>query len=245
MKLKEFPQLETKKNKFADDDAVYFEYMRQLDGLYDDAKEIIYNFPVYVGAVNIARFLSLYEIYREVVDKSGHIADVGTYKGASMMFLAKLIKLFEPHSQTEVHGFDWFKGMQPGSGDDSSHESKYVADKGRLEKLIEVQGLYDIARLHDLDLTRDLGEFFDARPWVRYKLVFLDCGMRSVMEAALKYFWPRLVVGGIVILDHFNNESSPSESEIIGTVVSDAEMLQKPYSRSPTAYLIKRGARDG
>jgi hypothetical protein len=229
------------KSKFADDDAVYFEYIAQLDGLYDDVKEVIYNFPVYVGAVNLARFFGIQEIFRQVIDRSGHIADVGTYKGASMLFFAKLVQLFEPYSQTEVHGFDWFKGMQPNEADDLNQAGKYIGSKARLQRLIDLQGLDDVCRLYDLDLTRDLEAFFAAKPWLRYKLVFLDCGIRDVLEASLTHFWLRLVTGGILIMDHYNNGASPSESDVIDRLAPGAKMLQTPYSRSPTAYLVKRG----
>jgi hypothetical protein len=228
------------KNKYVDDDAIYFEYIRQIDDLYDDAKDIIYNFPAYVGTVNLARYFGLYEIYRRVIDHSGHVADVGTYKGASLLFFAKLIKLFEPHNSTEVHGFDWFKGQNPGDGDDIAQAGKYQAEKARLEKLIHLQSLESIAKLNDLDLTGDLGVFFAERPWLRYKLVFLDCGIRAVMEAVLSHFWPRLIVGGIVVLDHFNDPTSPSESDVIDRFAARAEMLQIRYTRSPTAFLIKK-----
>jgi Methyltransferase domain len=228
------------KNKYSDDDAVYFEYIRQVDELYDDAKDIIYNFPAYIGAVNLARYLSLYEIYRRVIDRSGHVADVGTYKGASLLFFAKLIKLFEPYNSTEAHGFDWFKGQNPGDGDDRGQAGKYQADRTRLEKLISLQGLDSVAKLNDLDLTSDLGAFFAERPWLRYKLVFVDCGIRAVMEAVLEHFWPRLIGGGIVVLDHFNDPSSPSESGVIEKFAARAEILQVHYTRSPTAFLIKK-----
>jgi hypothetical protein len=41
---------------------------------------------------------------------AGHIADVGTYKGASALLFAKLMKIHNPESLWQVHGFDWFKG---------------------------------------------------------------------------------------------------------------------------------------
>jgi len=228
------------KTKFSDDDRVYFEYIRQIDDLYDDVKDVIYNFPVYVGTVNLARFIGIQEIFRQVMSRSGHIADVGTYKGSSFLFFAKLVKLFEPYSHTEVHGFDWFKGMKPGEADDAHQAGKYVASKERLQRLIDLQGLDGICRLYDLDLTVDLESFFSGQPWLRYKLVFLDCGIHDVLESALIHFWPRLVPGGVLMLDHFNDGVSPSESGVIKRFAPDAEMLQTPYSRSPTGYLIKR-----
>ena len=229
------------KDKYSADDAVYFDYLAQLEGLYDDAKEVIYNFPVYVGAVNLARFIGLHEIFQKVVNHSGHIADVGTYKGASMVYFAKLVKLFEPHSPTQVHGFDWFKGMKPGEADDARQSGKYVASKERLERLIELQGLDTVCKLYDLDLTGDLSRFFSEQPWLRYKLVFLDCGTRDVLESGLTHFWPRIVTGGALILDHFNSAASPSESDVVDRFAAGAEIMQIPCSRSPTAYLLKRG----
>ena len=43
----------------------------------------------------------------------GNCCDVGTWKGSSFLFIAKLIKIFEPYSKTKIYGFDWFKGQNP------------------------------------------------------------------------------------------------------------------------------------
>ena len=52
--------------KFIQDDTKYFEY---LDNLLDDpasTKDLIHQFPVFVGSVNLARFLTLYEVYLQI-----------------------------------------------------------------------------------------------------------------------------------------------------------------------------------
>ncbi len=224
--------------KYDVDDDIYFDYIAQLGELHDDPKEIIFNFPAYVGAVNLARFLALNEIYQRTVHLAGHIADIGSYKGASFLYFAKLIKLFEPYSPTEVHGFEWFKGQAPSVSDDMAQAGKYKADKTRLEKLISLQGLGAIAKLHDLDLTTELGAFCKHNPHIRYKLIFLDCGIKTVMESVLDHFYSRLTVGGILALDHYNDPVSPSESGLVG--IYGCEMEQIPYTRSPTAFFIKR-----
>jgi len=59
-------------------DAVYFDYLEHLDELHDGAKDIVFNFPVYVGAVNLARFLALFDIYQRVTGLAGHIAAIGS-----------------------------------------------------------------------------------------------------------------------------------------------------------------------
>lgn len=226
-------------DKFLHDDEVYFNYIKNLPNLGYSSQEIIYNFPSFVGSVNLARFLSFHDMYSQVRDVSGDIADVGTYMGASMFSFAKLVKLFEPYSNTRVHGFDWFKGQKPSILDDLNQAGKYVTPKDRLEKLITLQGLSGIVELHDLDLTSELKKFVAERPWLRFKAIFLDCGIAEVMEATLENFWPLLTPGGILILDHYNSPSSPQESRIISKYCGSSIVRQIEYSRSPTAYLVK------
>lgn len=222
--------------KYDADDAIFMEYRRQIHELCDSPQEIVDNFTAYVGSVNLARFFALAEIYQKVREHAGHIADIGSYKGASLLFFAKLIKLFEPYSPTEAHGFEWFKGQHPGVEDDKAQLGKYIASKRRLEKLIEAQGLSTLCKLNDLDLVEKLGAFFKANPHVRYKLVFIDCGIKRVMESVKEHFFPRVIPGGIVVLDHFNDPVSPSESSLF----DGFEMRQFPYTRSPTGYFVKR-----
>lgn len=237
----EYDQMMMKKYKTDDDQ--YFDYISKLDGLWDGPKDLIYNFNVFVGSVNLARFLAYYEMYKQVVDISGDIADVGTYRGASLLTFAKFIKIFEPYSQTRAHGFDWFKGMDPGPDDAAANEGKYVPSKQTLQRLVDLQGLDGFIELHDMDLTSpDLPAFLNERPWLRFKCIFLDCGMAKVMQSTLEHMYPRLVPGGILILDHFNNAMSPQESSIVQSFTGDAVVRQIPYSRGPSAYIVKPGA---
>jgi hypothetical protein len=52
----------TVKDKFSADDGVKFDYVAQIDDLCDDIKEVVCDFPAYVGLANLARFLSLPKI---------------------------------------------------------------------------------------------------------------------------------------------------------------------------------------
>ena len=61
----------------------------------------------------MTRYLAFNELYKKVLELPSHIAEVGTVRGASLVFFGKLIRLFEPHSDTQAHGFDWFERMKP------------------------------------------------------------------------------------------------------------------------------------
>ena len=116
------------KKRFSNEDKIYFNYIKYIKKKKIDKLDFIYQFPVFVGDVNIARLIFLYETYKKVQNLSGHIADIGTWKGASFFSFAKFVKLFEKYSQTRVYGFDWFKGMRPGQNDDMAHKNKYSAN---------------------------------------------------------------------------------------------------------------------
>tara|TARA_X000001316_G_scaffold11987_2_gene5205 strand:- start:164 stop:880 length:717 start_codon:yes stop_codon:yes gene_type:complete len=225
--------------KLDDQDETYFAFISQLDDLYDTPKDLIFNYPAYVGAPNLARTLGFYEIYKQVHDVAGHIADIGSSKGRTLLLFAKLVQLFESNNYTEVHGFDWFKGMHREEYESSKGEPMYVGNYERLKKLIEVQGLDGFTAINKLDLTKDLPGFFEQNPHCRYKLIYLDCGINHVMETCLEHFWPRLVTGGILVMDHYNHQVSPNESDIVDKYVGNRPIKQIPTVRLPTAYIVK------
>jgi hypothetical protein len=231
--------------KFCKIDEEYFSYIEKLLETNPSPRDLIYQFPVYVGQVNLARFLFFYDLYKKTLNLNGHIADVGTWKGASFLFMAKMISLFEPHNSTQAHAFDWFQGMNPGDGDDASQMGRYSAEYENLNNLIELQGLSNVAIVNKMDVTKELSAYFDARPWMRFKLAFIDCGIESVLESSLSHFWPRIVQGGCLILDHYNCQASPSETRILESYIGDAPILQMPFNRQPTCYVIKGNKQTG
>lgn len=226
--------------KYEHTDAAFHESVNRILDMGIAPKELLHQFPCFVGHVNIARQLFLYERYKQVVDLCGHIADVGTWKGSSFFLFAKLVMLFERQCQTQVHGFDWFKGMQPEQGvDKPGYEGAYIADYEQVSSLVGIQRLEGVARLHKLDLVNELEAFFEQNPQMRFKLVFLDCGVRAVLESSMKHFWHRLVPGGILVLDHYNNSCSPNESEIVDQYTQGRAIRQEPFARQPSAYVVK------
>lgn len=221
--------------KFRDVNNEFFHYLEELQTMDIEMKDILYHFPAFVGYVNMGRFLFLYELYKKVTELNGHIAEVGTFKGATLLFFSKLVKLFENYTSTQVHGFDWFMGMNPSDGDKATYKGDYET----LLKLIELQKLEDIAIIHKMDVTQELQGYFEEHPYQRYKIVLIDCGLKEVLNSSLEHFWPRLVPGGILIMDHYNAEVSKDESALVEKYIGDHSVRQVTFSRSPTGYVIK------
>ena len=97
-------------NKFADRRDPYRRALDEIQRMGFTFYDYMHHNPAFVGHMNLARFLALYETYKQTLGLAGHIAEVGVWKASSLLYLAKLTKIFEPESPTLVHGFDWFKG---------------------------------------------------------------------------------------------------------------------------------------
>lgn len=221
-------------------DDEYFRYLEWFEKQSSfSERDLIFHFPAFVGSVNLARFISLFKAFEATQHISGHIGDFGTYKGGSFFTFAKLVRIFEPHSNTQVHGFDWFKGQTPGAHDHPINSGKYVSEKRLLEDLIDKQSLSGLMKLHDMDLVNEFERFLSENPWLYFRLAFIDCGIEDVLNATIKSVWERMLPGGILLLDHFNHEVSPTETALALAAASGREVEHFPFSRSPTAFIVK------
>jgi len=217
----------------------YYDGLATIESLGYDFDDFVHHFPCFVGHMTLSRFLALYECYKETLGVPGHIADVGVFKGASLLWWAKLVHIFEGEALTQVHGFDWFKGMHGGDETPSVQVGSYAESPERLSQLIEAQGLDNVVHVHDLDITTELEGFLDEHAHLQFKLVFCDAGTYDVTSAALTALWPRVTKGGIVILDQFNHEFSPGESRAVRELLPDENLRTFPWAWMPTAYVVR------
>ncbi len=230
---------ELEHRKFARQREKFTSTMEEIIGLDYSPTDFIHHFPAFVGTLTLARFLSLFDAYKQTLGVAGHIAELGVYKGAGSIFFAKLIQMFEPHSLTLVHGFDWFKGAEVTEEERHVSNGECQEDYERIAKLIELQELDNIVHLHNLDIRNDLEVFFRNNSHLQFKLIFFDCGIYDVVKAGLTHFWPRLTPGGIVVFDHFNHEFAPGETRAVKELLPDKEIKAFPFGWMPTAYVVK------
>lgn len=219
----------------------YYNSFSEMLNLGYSTEDYLHHFPSFVGHMTIGRVLTLTDLYKMTIGVAGHIADVGVYKGASAILFAKLIKLFEPEALTMVHGFDWFKGTNPGNEDKLQVKGDYHEDEKRLKKLVTLQNLDHILKIHKLDIAKDLKGFFKSSTnnYMQFKLVFLDSGTYDVVSSAIKEFWPRLTPGGLLVIDQYNHEVAPGEVRAVKELLPDLKVETLPNSWMPNAFIRK------
>lgn len=221
----------------------FYKYIDHLKNKDIDTLDLLEHYTAYAGHMSLNRLLTLYELYKKVGGVAGHIAEVGVYKGAGTLLFAKLVKIFENESLTQVHGFDWFQGTGKSLSNNDSElvpEGGYQSSYDDLMELIKLQKMDHIVRIHNFDVTKELESFFANNKHLQFKLVFLDAGMYDVMQACIPIFWDRLIPGGIMIFDQFNHELGPGETISVRELLPNQEIRTIPNSWMPSAYAVKK-----
>lgn len=219
--------------------ASYKEGVENMEKMDFSFQEIIEDFPRFSGHMSIGRYLTLYELYKKTEGIAGHIAEVGTYKGTSLLWFGKLLQLFEPNSLTQAHGFDWFEGTGDDSVELKIEKGSYSYNYEELLKVIEYQNIDNVCFVHKLNVITELEKFFEDNPHFYYKMVFLDAGFYDVVKKSIEVLWPRLNKGGILVLDQFGHELSPGEAMAVKELLPDQKIRTINNSWMPNAYIIK------
>lgn len=230
-------QLETVKH--AERRTKYYENLPKILGLGHEKEDLLHYFPAFCGTLTLNRYFTLYELYKKTIGISGHIAEIGVYKGAGSILFGKLVQMFEQDSLTMVHGFDWFQGTAENTDSALQVAGGNLSDENQLRELIRLQNLDSTVKIHKLNVETELPNFFDEHSHLRFKLVFLDSGTYDCTAASIREFWPRLNVGGIMVFDQHNNEVAPGETKAIHELLPNEKIETLPGSWMPSAYIRK------
>jgi hypothetical protein len=219
------------------------------------------NFPVYTPRFNLARFLSHYELFKRVCELPGVIVDLGVYRGASLMTWAKLCEIFCPTDVKKVVcGFDTFEGFPSLSTHDGPVDilqdktvGGYSGGVGIEKELALAIEAMDVDRhIRDVerttlikgDVRETIPQFIeDCGNGLRIALMNLDVDLYEPTRVALEHFMPRMVRGGIVILDEYAVKTFGGESKAVDEWFlknrGGRPALQKfTWHSNPSAYIV-------
>lgn len=215
------------------------------------------SFGLYAKRVNVAMFLAYYELFRQIVDVPGSIVECGVFQGNSLMSFAKFLEIFCPGDRLrKVIGFDTFKGFA--STHEHDHASIFAehAKKGgwssekfkpALDELIEIFHKEQFVphnprvELIEGDISKTLPEYVNQHPGLRISLLHIDVDLFEPSYVALQYLYPKVVSGGIVVLDDYAMSIWPGGSQAVEQYFGDKvpKFKKFPWVRAPGAYFIK------
>ena len=183
------------------------------------------NFTKYVRRRHLKRFLTLYEMFKQVLPVKGSVVDCGVFRGFSLMAWAKLSASLEPENfSRRIYGFDTFEGFpsvhEHDRGDfKATAVGELAADS--FDELQQVIAAFDEDRflghipkveLVKGDMTRTIPEFVERNRHLVVSLLFLDSDLYEPTKVALEHFRPRMPKGAVIAFDELDKPIWPGET---------------------------------
>ncbi len=191
----------------------------------DSVEERLGAFPKYVRRSHLTRFLSLYEIFKRVLNVKGSVVECGVWRGFGLMTWAKLSSILEPNNLTRrVYGFDTFGGFPSVSDQDANAKATPQIGGLASESFQELEALIaqfdrdrflghmDKVHLIKGDATQTIPSFIERNQHLVVSLLFLDFDLYEPTRAAIEAFVPRIPKGGVIAFDELDNPIWPGET---------------------------------
>lgn len=214
----------------------------------DFSKSFEYENNFYLSCDNtrFGKIIAHYELFKLTKDLPGAIVECGVYKGASLVRFAGFRNIFGNPFSHKVIGFDTF-GKFP--------ETKFKEDKKYRKKLVEVSGEQSISKeqllevfkkkgidknieLVEGDVVKTVPEYLKENPHLKISLLNLDVDIYEPSVVILEYLWPRIVKGGVLILDDYG--IFPGETKAADEFFKNKNVtiMKFPFAMTP-CYIIK------
>jgi hypothetical protein len=219
--------------------------------------EILELWPLFTRRVHFLKLLALIEIFQIVKNKPGNVVECGVFKGQSLALFYKLLETYCPgDSLKRIIGFDTFEGfvnLHKNDGPKDASRAKFQGGWDSKDFLSTLQQTLDLMQqdsylprlkrveLVQGDVANTIPEFVEKNPGLRISVLNLDLDLYEPTKVALKYLYPLVVNGGVVILDEYAMTGFPGESKAFDEYFGSSKptLIKFPYTPTPGGYFIK------
>jgi O-methyltransferase len=162
----------------------------------------------------------------------GIVAELGVFKGTT----ARLFHETLPNK--EILLFDTFEGFDGRDIDHEKENSKaeiagWDVSIPEVKKYIGSSELIKIFQGYFPDTTKNIN------PNNRYALVHLDADLYHPQKSGLEYFYPKMSLGGVIIIHDYNNEYYGSKKAVDEFFLDKVEQPIVIPDKSGSAVIIK------
>jgi len=151
------------------------------------------------------RFYTLYSLVPFTDKVKGAVAECGVFKGLSSLIMLSQLKK-ESFDFKNYYAIDSFKGLGGITEKDrleDSYQGMYAIPIEEIKKnLVQFQGINII--------QGKIPEILITLPEQKYRLVHIDLDIIEPTLGAIKYFYPRIAKGGVMILDDYASKAWPN-----------------------------------
>jgi O-methyltransferase len=164
--------------------------------------------------VDKTRCWILYQSARQVASLAGDIGEVGVFKGGTAKLLAKTAA----QSKKTLHLFDTFLGMPETDPEKDIHKAGDFSDTS-LERVQAFLSDCDNVRFYQGIFPHTSGPI-EQTP---FSMVHVDVDIYQSVIDCCRFFYPRVIRGGLIIFDDYGFLSCPGVKKAV-----DEFFLDKP-----------------
>lgn len=194
------------------------------------------------GSANIRMIFQLLE---STLPLRGSVAECGVWQGSTLLPTGLFLRRRAPGKR--LFGFDSFQGL-------NETVSRDVPLGGEDEDRKHVGGFSNTSyeavdqRVRELGLAKTVtlvpGYFQDTLAYYadrRFSFVHLDCVIYESYRTCLEFFYPRLVAGGVILLDEYNDPPWPGCTLAVDEFLADKpEKLTEIKSDNHVRYYLRK-----
>lgn len=213
---------------------------------FEKAFEYENNFYLSCDNTRLSKFIAQYELFKLTQNLPGVLIECGVFKGASIVRFAGFRELFGNSFSRKIIGFDVFSSFPDANySDDIKYRKKFVEQAGlesigkdQLYKVLENKGIKSNIELVDGDINITVPDYLEKNPHLKISLLNLDTDIYEPAVTVLENLWPRIVKGGILILDDYG--VFPGETKAVDDYFKDKNVTIKKFDFAMTpCYIIK------
>ena len=161
------------------------------DPMWDSYNE----FLLHGEANRFAKMFARYELFQKIMNLPGDIVEAGVFKGAGVLYWAKLVEIFNPQSTLRVIGFDTFQGYPETNREyerDSGKKFEEDADYAPVssDAIMEIAASLNLSHRIELvkgDAAESVLDYVNDNPGFRVALVNMDFDTYDPTAACLQH----------------------------------------------------------
>lgn len=196
-----------------------------------------------------SKFVSHLDLFRLSSGIPGEIVECGVFKGASLFRWIKFRQLLENQSSRRVIGFDVFGEFPEATiEEDRRRRQQFVEAAGssgpsvsELQTNLRSQNLDENVELIQGNVLETVPAYVSEKQQLKISLLNIDVDLYEPTLCCLENLFPRVVPGGVVILDDYG--AFPGANRAIDEYFSEMNVhIEKLPHAHEIAYLVKKKA---
>lgn len=187
--------------------------------LIDRAKEFIELFHLVCpeAEYSLDRKYALSELFKLTYRLDGDVAECGTHRGASAFFLARSINQHD--LKKKLFLFDSFMGLSPPCEIDGG---SWKCSDLRANRLDVLDNLKRVGETPFVEILEGwIPSRFEEVSARSFCFVHLDVDLAHPTLDSLMFFYPRMVTGGMILIDDYGFDTCPGVSTIVDSFMED------------------------